>query len=144
MRLELEGECNFATSWRTQHDFGRIVNIRPLCVSLVKEVPSAGGDRHSLRQMVSTVNIHGPVAQEFREVSVVGKSFAYESQTSTEFERYAFYLPDMHPQICARGRQVSRLRSCVVVPGGDVLEAPKSRVRIRRVEVDVEIVERMK
>src|ERR671923_687126 len=95
MTLEFEGECNFAASRRTQYDLSWIVNIRPLCVSLVKEVPSAGGDRHSFREMVSAVYIHSSVAQQFRQVSVVGVSFADESQTSTKFERYAFHLPHM-------------------------------------------------
>lgn len=111
MTLEFEGECNFAASRRTQHDLSWIVNIRPLCVSLVKEISSAGGDRHSFREMVSAINIHGSVAQQFRQVSVIGVSFTDESQTSTEFDRYAFHLPDMNPQIRARCRDVGGLRS---------------------------------
>lgn len=111
MTLEFEGECDFAASWRTQHDLSWIVNIGPLGVSLIEEVSSASGDRHFLREMVSAVNIHGSVAQQFRQVSVVGVSFAYESQTSTEFEWGASYLPDMHPQICAGCRNIGWLRS---------------------------------
>src|SRR5919109_1965140 len=129
MTLEFEDECHFAASRHPEHDLSWIVNIRPLCVSLVKEVPSAGGDRHSLSEMVSAVNIHGSVAQQFRQVSVIGVSFAYESQTSTEFEWCAFYLPDMHPQICAGCRHIGGLRSGEVASSGDVLEASKSRVR---------------
>src|ERR1700730_1306015 len=109
--LEPAGECNLAAPRRTQPDLGWIVNVSPLGVGLVEEVPSAGGQRELLAEVVRSVHVHSAVAEEFRCVSVIGIARSHEAEASCFFKMCSADLPEIHPKIRACRRHVCRLRA---------------------------------
>src|SRR6266567_1907023 len=86
-QLELKRKCDLARARSAQHDFGGVVNVSPLRVSLVEQVPSSRGKGHFFGEVVGSVGVQCRVVQELGCIPVVGIAFPDKTQAAAQFKR---------------------------------------------------------
>src|SRR5260370_24237428 len=144
IQLEPERKGHFTRSRRAEHDFSGIVDVSPLRIGLIEQVSSSRGESQPLGEMVGPVSVQGHVIQELGRIPIIGVALADKAKAASQFKRRMTDLANVEPKICACCRHIRWLCAGIEIAACDVLKTAKARMRVGRVEVDVEIVLRVK
>jgi hypothetical protein len=90
-------EFDFAVDRSAQDDLGRVVDVGPLSVGFVRQIPSTTCERKPVAEMVGDIRVQRSVAQELGQIPVVGVTIADETDSAADLERSMSYLPQMQP-----------------------------------------------